>query len=170
MPIGGVSPNHSTPSHSILVLHRVKHLPGLLHLPAFDIQVQRRSRHEHAPCDPFLLCSPPHGLASHQIRDASARGQDPHGCEAVRAHATRERVPCNANGFLDAPRVHVRGDERGPRNGVGVGHFVEHPLSVVQKAAFCVEVEEGGEDVGVGVGGELERAAMELRAGGKRIG
>jgi len=47
-----------------------------------------------------------------------------------------------------------------------VGHFVERLLGVVQKAASCVQAEEGGEDVGVAVVGELEGAAVQLHAGG----
>jgi hypothetical protein len=51
-----------------------------------------------------------------------------------------------------------------------VGHFVERLLGVLQEAAFRVEVDEGGEDVGVGVGRELEGAGMELHAGSERVG
>jgi hypothetical protein len=51
-----------------------------------------------------------------------------------------------------------------------VEHFVERLLGVEQTAAFSVEVEEGGEDVSVGVGGELEGARMELHAGSERVG
>jgi len=51
-----------------------------------------------------------------------------------------------------------------------VGHFVERLLGVAQEAASCVEAEEGGEDVGVGVAGELEGATMELEAGGVLVG
>jgi hypothetical protein len=39
----------------------------------------------------------------------------------------------------------------------------------VQAAAFRVEVEEGGEDVRVGVGGELEGAGVELCPRGERV-
>ena len=47
-----------------------------------------------------------------------------------------------------------------------MGHFVERLLGVAQEAASCVEDEEGGEDVGVAVVGELEGAAVQLHAGG----
>ena len=51
-----------------------------------------------------------------------------------------------------------------------MGHFVERLLGVAQEAASCVEDEEGGDDVGVGVVRELEGAAVELQAGGERVG
>jgi hypothetical protein len=40
----------------------------------------------------------------------------------------------------------------------------------VQTAAFCIQAEEGCEDVGIGVVRELEGLAMELRAGWERVG
>nr|CAB3498488.1 unnamed protein product [Digitaria exilis] len=170
MPIGGIPTNHGTPGHCIFVLHIVKHRPCLFHLPAFHIQVQCRSCHKHTPRDPLLLCRPPHRLAGHQISGTGTRGQDPDSREAVRTHATLKCLPCNANGFLDTPGVHVRGDERGPRNRAGAGHFVERLVGVVHKAALCVQVEEGCEDVRVGVARQLERAAMELHGGVEWVG
>jgi hypothetical protein len=99
------------------------------------------------------------------LATTSSRSQHLDNSEAVRAHATGEGVPRDGDGVLDPPRVHVRGDERGPGDGAGAGDFVEHPLGVVQEAAFRVEAEEGGEDVAIGMGGELEGAGVELHAG-----